>query len=107
MFDLNGIEGLSYHGLWFVRANVLRDLAALGGVEVLPWDGWGPEILDDAALGEDDIALIDTVAAADFGNEDELRRLYRDPRLAVPDELVSYTTYTGVRKVTLRPRSRR
>ena len=34
------------------------------GVEVLPWDGWGPEILDDADLTEDDLALIDAVADA-------------------------------------------
>jgi hypothetical protein len=99
VFDLNGIEGLSYHGLWFVRADVLRDLAALNGVELLPWDAWGPEILDDTALDADELALIDSVAAA--GGEDELRRLYRDPRLTVPDEIVSYTTYGGVRKVTL------
>jgi hypothetical protein len=99
VFDLNGIEGLSYHGLWFVRADVLRDLAALHGVELLPWDAWGPEILDDTALDADELALIDSVAAA--GGEDELRRLYRDPRLTVPDEIVSYTTYGGVRKVTL------
>ncbi|WP_181649597.1 hypothetical protein [Streptomyces sp. WAC00263] len=99
VFDLNGIEGLSYHGLWFVRADVLRDLAALNGVELLPWDAWGPEIVDDAALDADELALIDSVAAA--GGEDELRRLYRDPRLTVPDEIVSYTTYGGVRKVTL------
>jgi len=83
-----------------VRAeHVLRDLAALNGVEVLPWDSWGPEILDDTALTDDDLILAGTVAAA--CSEDELRRLYRDPRLTVPDEIVSYTTYTGVRKVTL------
>ncbi|MGD1224227.1 transglutaminase-like domain-containing protein [Streptomyces krungchingensis] len=89
-------------GLWYVRGNVLHDLAALNGVEVLPWDGWGPEILDDASLTAEDLALTDAVAAA--GSEEELRRLYRDPRLGVPDEIVSYTTYQGVRKVTLRPR---
>ncbi|WP_028800705.1 transglutaminase-like domain-containing protein [Streptomyces sp. 142MFCol3.1] len=89
-------------GLWYVRGNVLHDLAALNGVEVLPWDGWGPEILDDASLTAEDLALTDAVAAA--GSEEELRRLYRDPRLGVPDEIVSYTAYQGVRKVTLRPR---
>ncbi|WP_367320153.1 transglutaminase-like domain-containing protein [Streptomyces sp. HUAS ZL42] len=98
--DLNGIQGLSYVGLWFVRAGVGRDLAALNGVELLPWDTWGPEIMNDASLGEDDLALVDAVAAA--GSEEELRRLYEDPRLTVPQVITSYTTYGGVRKVTLR-----
>ncbi|MEV0225175.1 transglutaminase-like domain-containing protein [Streptomyces sp. NPDC050704] len=96
----------AFKGLWYIRSNVLHDLAAFNGVEVLPWDGWGPEIRDDGALTEDQLALIDTVSAAD-GSEDELRRLYQDPRLTVPDEIVSYTAYTGTRKITLRPRSRR
>jgi hypothetical protein len=28
-------------GLWFVGGNVLRDLAALNNMEMLPWDAWG------------------------------------------------------------------
>ncbi|MFD5078682.1 transglutaminase-like domain-containing protein [Streptomyces sp. NPDC058371] len=102
-FGVSHLEGLQ--GLWFVRGNVLHDLAALNGVEVLPWDGWGPEVLDDGALTEADLVLADAVA--DAGSEEELRRLYRDPRLTVPDEIVSYTTYGGVRKVTLRAAGRR
>jgi hypothetical protein len=70
------------------------------GVEVLPWDGWGPEILDDDSFTEEDLALTDAVAAA--GSDDERRRLYGDPRLTVPDVITSYTGYSGVRKVTLR-----
>ncbi|MCX5561586.1 transglutaminase-like domain-containing protein [Streptomyces sp. NBC_00038] len=100
-FGFSGAPELS--GMWFLRARVLQDLAALHGVEPLPWDGWGPEILDDASLTEDDLALIDAVA--DARSEDELRRLYQDPRLTVPDEITSYTTYGGNRKVTLRQRS--
>jgi hypothetical protein len=99
-FGVAGLRGI--RGLWYVRGNVLRDLAALNGVEVLPWDCWGPEVLDDAALTEDDLARTDAVAAA--RTDDEVRRLYRDPRLTVPDEITSYTTYAGVRRVTL-PRS--
>jgi hypothetical protein len=102
-FGVSHLEGLQ--GLWFVRSNVLHDLAALNGVEVLPWDGWGREILDDGALTEADLALADAVAGA--GSEEELRRLYQDPRLTVPDEIVSYTTYGGVRKVTLPAPGRR
>lgn len=100
-FGFSGLPELS--GMWFVRARVMQDLAAVNGVEVLPWDGWGPEILDDADLTEDDLALIDTVAGA--RSDRELRRLYQDPRLTVPDEITSYTTYGGERKVTLRLRS--
>ncbi len=29
-------------GLWFIVSNVIRDLAALNKVELLPWDSWGP-----------------------------------------------------------------
>ncbi|MDX6362446.1 MAG: hypothetical protein QOC85_1453 [Streptomyces sp.] len=102
-FGVSHLGGLQ--GLWFVRSNVLHDLAALNGVEVLPWDGWGREILDDGALTEADLVLADAVAGA--GSQEELRRLYQDPRLTVPDEIVSYTTYGGVRKVTLRAGDRR
>ena len=28
-------------GLWFIAASLLRDAAALGKVEMLPWDCWG------------------------------------------------------------------
>ncbi|MEU5086255.1 transglutaminase domain-containing protein [Streptomyces sp. NPDC021356] len=97
-FGVIGLEGIA--GLWFVGGDVLRDLAALNGVELLPWDSWGRGISDDASLTEDDIALVDRVAAA--RTEAELRRLYKeDPRLTVPEVITSYTTHTGVRKVTL------
>ncbi|SNX64768.1 transglutaminase superfamily protein [Streptomyces sp. TLI_55] len=77
-------------GLWLVRARLLQDLAALGGVELLPWDGWGPrQVMDDADLTAEDLALMD--AAARDGEP-----------VAVPDAITSYTTYTGVRQITLR-----
>jgi len=28
-------------GLWFVQGNLVRDLAALNKMELLPWDVWG------------------------------------------------------------------
>ncbi|GHD02521.1 hypothetical protein GCM10010313_16400 [Streptomyces violarus] len=91
------VEGL--RGLWFVRGNVLRDLAALNGVELLPWDGWDPRLLVHAPLSEDDLAAADAVAAA--RSEDDRRRLYADPRLTVPAEITSHTSYLGDRQVTL------
>jgi hypothetical protein len=96
-FGLSWVE--EFRGLWLVRGNVVRDLAALNGVELLPWDGWGPRFLGRAPLTEEDLAAADAVAAA--RSEDEWRRLYEDPRLTVPAEIISYTPYLGDRKVTL------
>jgi hypothetical protein len=31
-----------WHGIWFVRGNLIRDFLALNKIEILPWDlGWG------------------------------------------------------------------
>jgi hypothetical protein len=76
-------------GAWFVRCNVVRDLAALNKVEALPWDAWG--LMDrESALGEgpaddlfDEVAAV--TAAADWSG---LRHLYEgDGRLTAPDGL--------------------
>lgn len=58
-----------------------------------PWDGTG------AALTEDDLALLDAVAAA--GTADERLRLHAHPRLAVPREVLSRAPFLGLRTVTL------
>ncbi|MVO86315.1 transglutaminase domain-containing protein [Streptomyces sp. p1417] len=96
-------------GLALVRADVVADLAALGGVEVLPWDGWGLMEKDDADVTDDDLALLDTVAALTSAahltarpvRPGGVRRLLADARLAVPREIVSHATYLGTRTVTL------
>jgi hypothetical protein len=74
-------------GAWFVRNNVVRDLAALNKIEMLPWDSWG--LMDrHSTLGHgpaDD--LVDQVAAATSpGAWPAARRLYAsEPRLRVPE----------------------
>jgi hypothetical protein len=37
-----GVSALSLSGLWFAAGSLLRDLAALGKEEMMPWDFWGP-----------------------------------------------------------------
>ncbi|MEU9152561.1 transglutaminase domain-containing protein [Streptomyces sp. NPDC048417] len=86
-------------GLWLVRNSVVLDLAARHGTEPLPWDGWGLAGPADRQLTPDDLALLDTVAAAD--DPDGLRRLAEDARLAVPREIVSLAPFLGPRTVTL------
>lgn len=47
-----GTFGVWFHGdldgLWYIRTNVLLDLAAVNGVELLPWDVWGRVVRDDS-----------------------------------------------------------
>lgn len=81
---------LDMHGLWFIASNVIRDLAALNNREMLPWDGWGAMVTDDRQI---DLDLIDSLAALTRDPDarfDELRAVYRDPRLAVPATVVNH-----------------
>jgi hypothetical protein len=98
-----GVIGLS--GAWFVRSDVVRDLAALCRVEVLPWDGWGLTDQPALVLSDDETKLLDSVAAAEVrgGPLAELLELHEGhDGLRTPAEITSHTTYGGVRKVILR-----
>jgi hypothetical protein len=75
-----------FWGSWFVRHNVVRDLAALNKVEMLPWDAWG--VMID---GEDD-AFVDELAA--ICEVDELagvQRAYADDRVRMQGPVTSFT----------------
>lgn len=48
-----GLTHVHLQGLWFVAGNVLRDLAALNKMEMLPWDVWGAMDMNDAALTDE------------------------------------------------------
>ena len=77
-----------FWGLWFVQANVVRELAALNRMELLPWDVWGAMAFQqepDAAA----TSLTDTVAGVIVGGDvDAIRTLYEDSDdLRVPDKV--------------------
>jgi Transglutaminase-like superfamily len=77
-----------FWGLWFVQANVVRELAALNKMELLPWDVWGPMTIQE----EPDAAattLTDTVADVIAGDDtDAVRRVYEgNEDLRVPDKV--------------------
>jgi len=81
------------HGLDFVRADLILDVAALNKVELLPWDCWG--LILHATLDDpDDLALLDRLAELTRGDAPDfaqVRRLYEsDPRLRVGGEIQSY-----------------
>lgn len=59
--DAFGIPDM--RGLWFVHGNLVRDVASLNKVEMLPWDVWGVIAGADEALSAEDWDARDKAAA--------------------------------------------
>jgi hypothetical protein len=82
------------HGLWFVRGNFVRDLAALNKVELLPWDSWGMIETHDEELSSDDLIFLDRLAEQtcdDVPQFNLVRACYEhDERVRVPPQIHSY-----------------
>ncbi|WP_437682528.1 transglutaminase-like domain-containing protein [Sorangium sp. So ce131] len=76
------------HGLWFIAGNLVRDVASLNKVEMLPWDDWGAMVGPDDPLDDARLAFFDRLAAitrAPDASFAELRALYEgDEGLRVP-----------------------
>ncbi len=75
---------LDMKGWWFIASNVIRDVAALNGREMLPWDVWGAMVADSDRI---DRAFIDRLAALSSHPDADpaaLRVAYEDSRVAVP-----------------------
>ena len=94
--DAFGIADM--HGLWFVRGNLVRDVAALNKMELLPWDVWGIAHVEggDEALAPEDLAALDEIAALTAGDAAGFTRiqgLYEsDERWRVPAIITSFTS---------------
>ena len=87
-----GLTPVNEQGLWWVRQNLVRDLAALNKMEMLPWDGWGlAEGMEDE-LPPDQVQLLDRVATLTQAEDalSDLRATYEgDDRLRVPSVIRS------------------
>ncbi len=75
-------------GLWFIAASLVRDVAGLNRMEMLPWDCWGIMPHPGQELDAGQLAFFDRLAALSAQPETshkELRALYeKDERLRVP-----------------------
>ena len=85
-----GTFGLTFtneFGYWWIAANLMRDAAALGNVELLPWDTWGIMPEPEDTIETDEFVLFDRLAALTHAPDtafDELKALCQDDRLRVP-----------------------
>jgi hypothetical protein len=95
---------LDLRGLWFVRGNVVRDLAAFAKRELLPWDGWGL-MADPHESPAAELRLLDRAAeltlAGDERHAERLALQASEPGLRVPPRVVSFNL--GGAAVTLPP----
>jgi hypothetical protein len=73
-----GVIGTNNWGPAEIRGNLLRDLAALVKIEMLPWDEWGPMASSYKGLtGEDfDRAMDDVAHACHNGDVATVQRAY-------------------------------
>jgi hypothetical protein len=76
-------------GLWFIAAELIRDVAAFGKMELLPWDCWGAMPHPGQALDAGRLAFFDRLAmlaASPDSSFEGLRALCeKDERLRVPE----------------------
>ena len=77
----------------FVRGNLVRDVASLNKMELLPWDCWGV-ILNEQIDNSNDLSMLDEVAALTAGDMPDFEavrsRYESDPRLHVNGSFLSY-----------------
>ncbi len=74
-----GLSLMGQGGYWWIAANLLRDVAALNNMEMLPWDVWGAMPAPGEAIGDEQYALFDRLAG-----------LTRDPDAAFAELTAAY-----------------
>jgi hypothetical protein len=85
---LFGLDDL--RGLWFVQGSVIRDLASINKVELLPWDVWGAMAAPTGEIDAELTTLTDDVARVVVsGKLDEQQEWYSHDGLRVPKEVFS------------------
>jgi hypothetical protein len=70
---------LNESGSWWIASNLVRDVAALSNMEMLPWDCWGAMPGPDEPIDDERLALFDRLA-----------ELTRDPDAAFADLTAAY-----------------
>lgn len=85
---------LEFWGWDFVKGNLLKDVNALAGRELLPWDGWGRGLEPMAELGEVVLSELDGLARATPMRAPlsaaDAQELAARPGIALPRTIVSF-----------------
>ena len=90
-----GLTVTDEFGYWWIAANMMRDAAALGNVELLPWDVWGAMPEPEDTIDDELFALFDHLAELtldpDVRRGELLALVAGDDRLRVPPTVRNVT----------------
>lgn len=91
-----GLGGEDQSGSWWIAGNLIRDVAALAKMELLPWDVWGAMPEPDAPIDDILAEELDQLAAitADPDTAAESRTRYNDERFRVPARVHNFLRRT-------------
>ena len=88
-------------GLGSVRGDMIRDIASLNKVELLPWDCWGLMLKEEGETTAEEYVLLDRAADLASKGDMEIYELYENnPGLKAAGNIMSFTG-GGVREFTL------
>jgi hypothetical protein len=80
-------------GYWFIAGNVIRDVASLNNMELLPWDVWGGMLQPTDAITPETFAFYDRLSVLTVDPDRhfaELRAVYEDPKVHVPPQVFNF-----------------
>ena len=93
--DTFGLTFLNEAGYWWIAANMMRDAAALGNIELLPWDVWGVMPEPEDTIDDDLFSLFDRLAELTLDPDARAGELHAlvggDERLRVPPTVRNVT----------------
>jgi len=102
-FGFSGFADMK--GLWFIRANLISDLAAQNKMELLLWDTWGLMMKDIEKQTDDEWQLLDKVATLTQAGNDafhEMQAIYEDEiGMKVPGIISCYSFVSEPSEVRL------
>ena len=89
-----GLSQINEAGDWWIASNLVRDVAALDNLELLPWDGWGAMPGPEDKIDEELAGLFDRLAVLTQAPDAHLAGLQAlvrgDDRLRVPAAVHNY-----------------
>jgi hypothetical protein len=89
---------LQFWGWDFIRSNLVKDVSALAGRELLPWDAWGKMLVPNEDAGAAGLAELDELARATPMraplSADAARALAARPGIALPRRITTFARGT-------------